>query len=194
MRVKFLILVVLVVFMSSYTPAQACWGTFGKFIITNSAGKKVSNASIELLAAPSDEKYKDLWEKFGNKAPGSQVAPFKIPAAVGEEIIKQNLPLARNEDPCGNPLKQTSGKTRVKTWEDKLNDREGKKENFGFCTRENGPARFLLKISASGYTTDYYIGSYLGGCSGVRNFTLTKKNRSLKLRVAVNTPTFVRST
>jgi hypothetical protein len=175
LKSTFVILLVIVLASSSNVVAQSCWQSFSTFIVTDSVGRKVSNVTIELLKGLSDEKRKDLWEIYGNKEPGFQPNPFKIPVVVAEEIIKQNLPLSRSEDFCGNPLKQTAGKTKVKTWNDKLHDRDGKKENFGFCKHENGGESYLLKISPPGYITEYYIGSYLRGCNGAWYFVVTKR-------------------
>lgn len=171
------ICITLIAFASSNAFTQACGGVFGKFIVTNPAGKTVPNVTVELLTVPSPEKYGELWKKYGHKEPGAWSNPFTIPGNDAKEIIKHMAALQITRDPCGNPLKQTSGKTRVKTWADYFidNNGEGKKENFGFCTHETGKEQFLLKISAPGYAPGYYIGHYLGGCDKAWYFTLIKK-------------------
>ena len=181
-------LLILAASSASNVQAQACGQSFARFIVSDSTGKSVSNATIELLTAPSKEEFEKLWEQYGNKEPGFQPNPFKIPSSVAEEIIKQNLPLSRTEDFCGNPLKQTERKTKVKTLDDARNNREGSKKNFGFCTTENSDGKLLLKISAPGYITDYYIGGYLGGCSQGWGFVLTKGKNPKKTHQSMAMP------
>jgi hypothetical protein len=170
-------LIVLMNLSASNVHAQLCGYRFARFVVSDSAGESVSNSTIELLTGVSGERYKEVWETYGNKEFGLQQTPFKISLSVASDIIKQNSPLERTQDLCGNPLKQRANKTKVKTTMSDKN--EASAENFGFCTGEGGEfTRYLLKISAPGYVTDYYIGSYLGGCNDSWKFVITKKKKS----------------
>lgn len=173
-------LVILAVSSASNIQAQLCGQSFARFIVSDSAGGSVSNATIELLTVLSSDEYEELWEHYGNKESGFQPNPFKIPSPVAANIIKKNPPLLRTEDFCGNPLKQTANQTEVKTLDEARNKREGNKKNFGFCIVEGSSPDFLLKISAPGYVTDYYIGHYLSGCEKGWYFILTKRGISKK--------------
>lgn len=175
MKTLLITLTILITFSTPSVFAQACGGSFANFVVKNSKGKNVKGVTVELLTAPPREKYKELWEKFGHKEAGFQPNPFKVPADVANELLGLTSAVSRTEDFCGNPLKQTAGKTVVKTWKEHHGDLRGTKENFGFCKLETFSTHFLLKISARGYLTEYYLGSYLGGCGGTWYFTMTSK-------------------
>jgi hypothetical protein len=83
-------------------------------------------------------------------------------------------------DVCGNPLKQRANSTRVKDLDDFRKGSEGSVSNLGFCASESNHGVTLLKISAPGYTTDYYLGSYLRGCFYRYSFVLSKAEKNVK--------------
>lgn len=169
------LLIVLTLLSSSDAQAQACGGAYAAFIVSDSAGKNISDVTIELLASLPNKDYKELWERFGDKRPGYQPYPFKLPAEVADQLIKQDLPLNLSQDFCGNPLKQRANQTKVITWKELRQGGMPSEKNFGFCKLENGPGQFLLRISAPGYLSDHYVGNYLGGCGESWRFVLIKK-------------------
>jgi hypothetical protein len=169
------LLIFLIVLCSSNAQAQACGGAYAAFIVSDSAGNKISDVTIEVLAALPHKDYKELWERYGDKRPGYQPYPFKLPAQIVDQVIKQAAPLNLSHDFCGNPLKQRASLTKVITWEELRQGSIPSEKNFGFCKLENGPGQLLLNISAPSYLSDYYVGNYLGGCGTTWKFVLTKK-------------------
>ena len=182
--------------------AQACGGSFNLIEVSDSEGKSIRDATIELVARLSEEEYyaTDLEEGSGTKLSVQDYVKMiernlpvkrllsggviKVPAKDAKKIIKQKLPMYETKDRCGNPLTQITKLTKLKIHPEylrltvhpytKLSDYE---TDFGFCTLENYHAPFLLKVSAPGYLTEYYAGSYLGGCGGAYKFVLTKKGK-----------------
>lgn len=142
--------------------SQTCGGGFSPVKVSDSKGKSIHDVVIEIVAKLLTEEYKNArWGKV-----------IKMSVSDAKSAIKRNLPMDYTEDPfCKNPLKQHLGMTEVK----KLGENQPSIKNFGFCTAETGDSRLLLKVSAPGYLTDYYIGNYLGGCGDNYEFVLTKK-------------------
>jgi hypothetical protein len=169
------LLIILTLLCSSNAPAQRCGGAYAAFIVSDSAGNNISDVTIEVLAALANKDYKELWERYGNKKPGYQPHPFKLPAPIVDQVIKQSAPLKFSHDFCGNPLKQRANLTKVITWRELRQGSMPSEKNFGFCILENGIGQLLLKISAPGYLSDYYVGNYLGGCGTTLDFVLAKK-------------------
>ena len=160
-------LLVLIIFSTQYAQAQACGGGFNSVKVSDSKGKSVRGAVIEIVAQLPREEY-NIWEC------GKVV---KISAPDAESAIKRKLPMDFTKDIyCQNPLRQIAGKTKVK----KLGEQHPSIENFGFCTGEVYTAPLLLKVSAPNYLTEYYIGNYLGGCGCTYKFVLTKENKKQK--------------
>ncbi len=168
-------LLILMTLSASNVQAQACGEAYARFVVSDSAGNSISDVTIEIVAKLRYEDYEELREKYGYKEAGYQSFPFKLPAQVTDEVLKLSIPLDIHQDRCGNPLKQRANVTEVITLEEFKRGSKADKKNFGLCKWENGAGEFLLKISAPGYITDYYIGNYLGGCGGAWTFTLTGK-------------------
>ena len=157
-------LFVLVILSALNAQAQECGGAFNIVNVLDSKGKSIRGAIIEIVAQLPKEEYKDLG--YGKV--------IKMSVKDAESSIKRNLPMNFTEDiECRNPLKQYVGITKVKNLHHYLNPNT---ENLGFCTGEVIFAPLLLKISAPSYSTDYYVGNYLGGCGNTYEFILTKKN------------------
>ena len=185
MRFVTSIVVLLLIVLSSGSAmrAQTCGGSFAKFVVLDSKEMKVPDVTIELVAELPREEYLKLKARKGYIGYGD-FSPRLTPPEV-EELVARAGPGARDTDFCGNPLMQRANSTRVRNPEDRLNHRDGSIENFGFCTSEVFSRVYLLKISAPGYVTDYYMGSYLGGCAQRHSFVLnrlpdTKLNQSQK--------------
>ena len=159
---------------ASYTQAQACGGGFAKFVVVDSEGTGVPDVTIELVAEPPREEY--MKYKLRKRDVEYGGFSFKLSASEAEELMTPAVPMRVDKDFCGNPLKQRANFTRVKNHEDVLEHRDGSIKHFGFCTLETYSRIYLLKISAPGYVTDYYVGSFLGGCGGSYSFVLTKIN------------------
>jgi len=154
------------------TTVQRCGGSFAKFIVTDAKEVRVADVTIELIAElPREEYLKHKARKGYSEYSGFS---FKLNLSEAEELQAHTVPSAKDTDSCNNPLKQRANSTRVRTPEDFLNQRDGSVKNFGFCTSEVFSRVYLLKISAPGYVTDYYMGRYLGGCWGSYSFVLTK--------------------
>jgi len=151
---------------------QLCGGSFAKFVVTDSTGVKVSDATIELVAELPREEYLKHKTRKGNVEHGGY--SFTLTAPEAEDLMTRAVPMTVDKDFCGNPLKQRAKSTPVKSREDVAKSREGSIDNFGFCTSEVFSRVYLLKISAAGYVTDYYIGRYLGGCWRSYSFVLTR--------------------
>jgi hypothetical protein len=152
--------------------AQSCGGGFARFLITYSESTGVPDAAIELVAElPRAEyvnfKLRKRYVEYGGFS-------FKLSPSEAEELLARTVPMSVEKDFCGNPLKQRVNSTRVKTHEDVVEQRDGTIKHVGFCTLETYKRIYLLKISAPGYVTDYYVGTYLGGCGGSYSFVLTK--------------------
>src|ERR1051326_2809342 len=147
---------------TSATKAQRCGQGFDQFIVIDKKGKGVPNVTFELVAQVPLDFYLDLKKKTGrNNLVYSEI--FGLSPAEAEAVSKRTSPLERDADLCGNPLKQQAGETKVKRLGPPHVD-EPSTENFGLCTSENGSVIYLLKISAPGYVTDYYVSGFLTGC------------------------------
>jgi hypothetical protein len=168
-------LLVSLIFFASYAQAQMCGTKFSQFIISNSANKIISNTTIEILAIAPKEAANELWLKYGDHKDSGGYGYFKIRDKSFKEVIRKSDPLKTNRDDCGNPLKQHANLTEVKSREDQFKNRNPSKDNFGFCTIETELTKYILKISAPGYITSYYIGTFLGGCYSQVYFVLRKK-------------------
>jgi len=161
-----MIILVLSLFLvpSLHAHSQACGSDFIEMIVADSSDKYISDATIELIADYPYDKYDEK-----HRSEMTRIA-FKLSPQEAEEIAKQPLKLSRTDDFCGNPLRQRPGAASIKT----LKQRPASM-NLGFCTQEGFYTNiFLLKVSAPGYVTDYYVAPFLGGCHQVYKFTLTK--------------------
>jgi len=156
----------------SHVQAQSCGGGFAKFIVVDSENTSVPNVTIELLAELPREEYAKYKLRKGSVQHGG--SSFKLSPSEAQELGARAVPNAKVTDFCGNPVKQRVNSTRVKTHKDALEQGDGSVKNFGFCTLETYRRVYLLKISAPGYVTDHYIGTYLGGCGASYSFVLTK--------------------
>lgn len=145
--------------------AQSCGNDFKTIKVTDTKGKSISNLTIEIVAQLPREDYKDLdYHKI-----------IKIPVSDAKAAIKRNLPKTFSADiQCKNPLKQKAGKTKVKNIDEQ---KPPSTEYLGFCTAETLLEPLLLKVSAPGYLTDYYLGNFFGGCSMTYELVLLKKSR-----------------
>ena len=167
----FLLLSVLL--CASNAQAQACGRAFVEVTVSDSEGRSIPDATIELIAEVPREKYD---EERQNEAavkisPGNGTA-IKISEQEAEEIVSLSSPLSRTEDICENPLKQQANSTNVKRNPSDENTEESTM-NLGFCTLEGNSRPLLLKVSAPGYVTDYYVGPFLGGCHRIYKIVLT---------------------
>ena len=118
-------------------------------------------------------------------SPGNNPA-VKISPREAEEIIELGVPRRQSVDNCGNPLKQAANSTQVARHPAYGRGREPGLKNFGFCTTELYSFPSLLKVSAPGYVTDYYLGVHLGGCERSYKIALTKAGGGSRNRRANN--------
>jgi hypothetical protein len=159
---------------------QACGRSFVDILVLDSEDKNVPGVIVELLAEVPSEEYRRLEVKtLKNEAvvklsEGNGTA-IKISAKDADEIIKRNLPMSRPEDFCGNPLRLVANSTKVTRSPAHVEGREFSIKNFGFCTVETYSTPSLLKVSAPGYVTDYYVGPHLVGCRRSYKIVLTRK-------------------
>lgn len=149
--------------------AQACGGGFAKFVAVDSGSTSVPDVTIELVAELPREEYVKYKLRKGHVEYGG--FSFKLSASEAEELVALGVPSRKDTDFCGNPLKQRANSTRVKTHEDVVEHRNGSVKHFGFCTLETYSRIHLLKISAPRYVTDYYVGTYLGGCGAATHLS-----------------------
>lgn len=153
--------------------AQVCGGGFISFEISDSEGKSIPDVTIEIVAELVYEEYP---EQLKNNEPlksypaAALFNVYRISSRDADDIIKRRRPMNLDRDFCGNPLKQRANSTKVITM-----NSEPDTKNFGFCTGETYRRPLLLRISAPGYLSDYYIGPFLGGCGGTYKFALVKK-------------------
>jgi hypothetical protein len=142
--------------------SQRCGSDFKTVKVLDKSGESIRDATIEIVAQLPEDEF---------KASYSEVT--KIPASAARATIKRKLPMTFTKDiECENPLKQRRGKTKVKNIDEQ---KAPNTENFGFCTAETILMPLLLKVSAAGYATDYYVGNFLGGCKKTYEFVLLKK-------------------
>jgi len=154
-------------------PAQLCGGTFAEFTVIDGEGNEVPDVTLELVAELSHENYDEFMRK---KAISPYGAGFNVKLSQEDsaQLLKLSVPLRSSTDHCGNPLRQQKNVTYVKNVEDSVSRREGTVKHFGFCASENDQSVILLRVSAPGYITDYYVGHYLWGCGHRYSFILTK--------------------
>jgi hypothetical protein len=176
--------IVLVVLLSAAAlamPAQLCGGSFAKFVVLDGQGKEVSDVTIELVAELPYQDFEKFMAKKAISGSGGGLN-LKLSAEDAEELLKLSVRMRRSTDHCNNPLKQQLNVTRVRNVEDFVRGREGTVEHFGFCASENDQTVILLRASASGYVTNYYLGQYLWGCGHSYSFVLNKapKTRNQK--------------
>lgn len=143
--------------------AQLCGKSFAKFIVVDGQDKEVSDVTIELVAELPYEDFGKFMAKKALSGSGGGLN-LKLSAEDSEELLKLSVRMRRSTDHCNNPLKQQLNVTRIRNVEDFVRGREGTVEHFGFCASENDQSVILLRASASGYVTNYYLGQYLGGC------------------------------
>jgi hypothetical protein len=153
------------------TPAQLCGKSFGRFVVVDVQGKDVADVTAELLGDLPNEYYQKFRQE--KKYPESGGLNFKLSDAESQEMLKRIAPLRTDTDFCGNPLKQRKNSTPVRVT-DAVSGQDPSVSNFGFCSSEGYMGITLLRISAPGYLTEYYLGSYLKGCRGRYSFVLTK--------------------
>jgi hypothetical protein len=160
---------------TSVVQAQLCGQSFAQFTVTDSEGKSVPDVTVELLAELPDKDFKEFKIKKGYDEYGS--FNFKLSRQDAKELLKRSIALSTTTDVCGNPFKQRSNSTRVKTSDDFMSERGASVKNFGFCALEHNRQVILLKLSAHGYPTGYYLGSYLRGCIHAYSFVLSKTGK-----------------
>lgn len=153
--------------------AQLCGRSFAQFVVVDDKGKEVSDVTIELVAELPYKDYDEFMVKKGMSAYGGG-SNIKLLREESEELLKLSVPLRRSTDHCGNLLKQQKTFTQVKNVEDSVTGRDGTVKHFGFCASENDQSVILLRVSAPGYSTDYYVGHYLGGCGHKYSFVLAR--------------------
>jgi len=171
MQIITLIILLLVLTMLSAPNAQAqqCGAGFNSVKVSDSEGKSIGGVIIKLVAQVPEKEYEKLRLGTRNKV------VVKIPVDDAEKIIK-DLPIWYwRKDNCGNPLTQYANETRVRTNNRITKYTKPSIKHFGFCTRETATTPFLLKVSAPGYLTNYYMGIYLGGCESIFEFVLTEE-------------------
>lgn len=149
-------------------PGQLCGKSFAKLVVVDDKGKDVSDVTVELVGELPKADYEKFKREKGYVEYGA--FNFRLSASEAEEMLKHTVPLGRGTDFCGNPLKQQKNVTVVRDVDAR---RQASADNFGFCTVEGYFGTNLLKISAPGYVTDYYLGSYLRGCWYGYSFVLT---------------------
>ena len=155
-------LLILIILSALNVQAQECGGAFNIVKVLDSKSESIRGAVFEIVAQFPKDEYKDLG--YGKV--------IKLSVEDAESVISRDLPMRFTEDiRCGNPLKQYVGVTKVKN---KHHPYPNAKD-LGFCTSEVIFAPLLLKVSAPGYETDYYVGNYLGGCGNTYEFIVTKK-------------------
>jgi hypothetical protein len=165
-----------ILFGNPIIQAQLCGSAFAGFTIEDSEGKSIPDVTIELIAEAPPEKYEGkMRDKSALKISLSDGVAVKVSVQKAKEIVKQSRPMSRATDFCENPLRQRASITVVKRRPSLVDDGGGSVKNFGYCTEENNFHPFLLKISAPGYVTDYYVGPFLGRCARTYKIVLTKK-------------------
>ena len=160
---------------ASNTQAQLCLYEFARFEVLDSAGKRLPDVTIQLLGEVSLEDFKALQAESHRREisiPDVKLFPQEV-----EEIVKRSRPMREKADICGNPFKQRFNSTKVK----RMHKGEGSKENFGFCNAvAHNRQPLLLKISAPGYVTDFYVGKFLSDCITYKSFILSKEEKVVK--------------
>ncbi|MDQ3818212.1 MAG: hypothetical protein M3362_11115 [Acidobacteriota bacterium] len=164
------LLLCLMTFSAPKLQAQVCGGGFISFEISDSEGKSIPDVTIEIVAEVTYEQYLERLTSDLTRYNDAFFNVYKISGRNADEIVRRRRPMNLGDDFCNNPLKQRANSTKVS----KRNSEPGTK-NFGYCTAETYRRPLLLKISAPGHLSDYYIGPFLGGCGGTYKFALVKK-------------------
>jgi len=154
--------------------AQACGVSFVDIEVVDSKGHSVPGATIEIVADAPESYAPSPWPEGGVVLSLGNNPAIKISLREAEEIIELGVPRRRSIDNCGNPLKQVANSTKVARHPGYGHAQEFSVKNFGFCTTELYEIPSLLKVSAPGYVTDYYLGVHLGGCQRSYKIVLTK--------------------
>ena len=169
---------------ASNVQAQACGRAFAEILVSDAAGQRVQRVTIELVAEAPYEEYKmlesqalaqgDPGDNPALSSPGHLTA-IKVTKRDAEEIVRRSTPMDKTKDFCENPLKLQAN-TTVKVY-----GQGESKTRLGFCTSEGYERHaFLLKISAPGYMTGYYVGAYLGGCRRTYKIVLDKRGEGFE--------------
>ena len=152
--------------------AQTCGKGFVAINILDADGKSIPNVTIELIAEIPEKEAEEIYRNAPVKIMGGWGTAVMVSTQAAKDIIKRGTPMSRNKDFCEEPLKH-----RIDAPEMTMdNMRKPGKFVFSFCTAENWGQRFLLKISAPGYLSSYYVGPFLNGCGSIYNFVLCKKD------------------
>lgn len=168
-QTTFLLTLLLLLFTLT-ADGQACGGGFNSIKVLDSKGRNVPDVTIEIIARLPREEDKGVKYKYGRAV--------KIPAKEAQTAVKRRVPIDYTRDLfCKNPLKQTAGLTKVRRFGEQL---PPSVDNFGFCTGETYLAPLVLKVSAPGYLSDYYLGNFLGGCGVNYEFILIEEKNKLK--------------
>lgn len=96
---------------------------------------------------PNENKERWFWKR-----------PLKIEAATAERFLDVYSP--DNYEPINNNLKSSGTST------------DG---TIRMLTAETHSAPFLMKLTSKNFVTDYYIGSFLGGCETLEKINLERK-------------------
>jgi hypothetical protein len=154
--------------------AQTCGYHFKKISILDSNGGNISGAMFEFVGVLSSGDFSEFAKSKGfPKFYGPFISP-KIFQADVEKLKTRIAPLNLKEDYCGNPLKQQYNVTKAKNVQDWVRGNEPSTNKFGICSVEDNYVIYLLKISAAGYTTDFYLGTFFAGCDSY-SFVLSKR-------------------
>jgi hypothetical protein len=165
------LLLCLIVLSASNLQAQVCGGGFFRFEVSDAEGHSVPDVTIEIVAQLSAEEFTELL-----KGQPALQRYNKISDQEAGDVIKRGRPMQFVEDFCENPLRQRANSTRVKKeW-----NGEPDIMNFGFCALETYGKPLLLRITAPGYRSDYYLGPFLGGCGGKLEFVLAKESAAFE--------------
>ncbi|HYO99230.1 MAG TPA: hypothetical protein VER76_03365 [Pyrinomonadaceae bacterium] len=168
---------------ASNAQAQKCLFAFARFFVSDTEGKPVPDVTIELLGEVPEKVYAALAAEARKRDIYNQ--DFKLLPPEVKETVKRSIPMSRGGDLCGNPFKQRANSTKVKRW----HKGEASTENFGFCNAVGHQRQpFLLKISAPGYVTDYYVGKYLTDCLQHVSAVMSKKEKLMKKPKLVSIP------
>lgn len=159
--------------------SQLCGYSFAKLQVLDSRGHAVSGATVELLAALPHRHYLDFDARRGGDGSIDGVN-YHLTSDEYAELLKLAIPLKTSKDVCGNPLKLEANSTAIFTRlraSEEVDSRKASSKNFGFCTSENNQSIVFLRASAPGYTSEYYLGTYLGGCGHNYSFVLAKSSK-----------------
>ena len=147
-----------------FTNAQICGPTTVLIGVYDSAGKPISNVTFEMLGSvPTDEKFKELSQKYGEE---NYRYNFELPTAEGEALAKSKLGQLSDKDKCGKPFQKMIS----------AGPADEKDPKFGVCMFEGGSlGEVLIKLSAPGFVTAYYLNNAFRGCGTRAGYTLYRK-------------------